>query len=153
MPMPHGNCLKMSGMPWRSITLQGQQGPRCSYHHRGSHLIIMGTIADWQMPHHLCYYYVVPLFHCNGWGHVWGYRPSRHDYRSRAITAKSVYDALIMGDAFGGAPIVWVRSPMRLMRTAANLTIPSKSHRRCPATRRYSKAIEGIGFNVTKFMG
>ena len=41
------------------------------YHHRGSYLMSMGTIAGWPLPLHPTYLYAVPLFHCNGWGHPW----------------------------------------------------------------------------------
>ncbi len=41
------------------------------YHHRGAYLIALGTVAAWQMPHYPVYLSVVPMFHCNGWGHPW----------------------------------------------------------------------------------
>ena len=41
------------------------------YHHRGAYLMAMGTIPDWGLPRHPRYLYIVPLFHCNGWGHAW----------------------------------------------------------------------------------
>ena len=40
------------------------------YHHRGAYLMAMGTIPVWNMPMHPTYLYVVPMFHCNGWGHA-----------------------------------------------------------------------------------
>ena len=41
------------------------------YHHRGAYLMAMGTIPAWNMQMHPTYLYIVPLFHCNGWGHAW----------------------------------------------------------------------------------
>lgn len=41
------------------------------YHHRGAYLMALGTVASWQMPHYPVYLSVVPMFHCNGWGHPW----------------------------------------------------------------------------------
>ena len=41
------------------------------YHHRGAYLMAMGTAAGWQMAHYPKYLSVVPMFHCNGWGHPW----------------------------------------------------------------------------------
>ena len=41
------------------------------YHHRGSYLMSMGTVVGWSLPNHPVYFYSVPLFHCNGWGHAW----------------------------------------------------------------------------------
>jgi len=34
------------------------------YHHRGSYLMSMGTITDWDLPRHPNYLYTVPMFHC-----------------------------------------------------------------------------------------
>ena len=31
----------------------------------------LGTVAAWQNPHYPVYLSVVPMFHCNGWGHPW----------------------------------------------------------------------------------
>jgi fatty-acyl-CoA synthase len=41
------------------------------YHHRGAYLMALGTVAAWEMPHYPIYLSVVPMFHCNGWGHPW----------------------------------------------------------------------------------
>lgn len=41
------------------------------YHHRGAYLMALGTVAAWQMPNYPVYLSVVPMFHCNGWGHPW----------------------------------------------------------------------------------
>lgn len=41
------------------------------YSHRGAYLMAMGTVASWGLPMHPNYLYMVPMFHCNGWGHVW----------------------------------------------------------------------------------
>ena len=61
---------------WQSLSLNYTSGttgrPKgVLYHHRGSYLMSMGTIAGWQMPMHPVYLYSVPMFHCNGWGHAW----------------------------------------------------------------------------------
>lgn len=41
------------------------------YHHRGAYLMALGTAAAWQVPPFPVYLSVVPMFHCNGWGHPW----------------------------------------------------------------------------------
>jgi fatty-acyl-CoA synthase len=41
------------------------------YHHRGAYLMALGTGTAWQIPHYPVYLSVVPMFHCNGWGHPW----------------------------------------------------------------------------------
>ena len=41
------------------------------YHHRGAYLMPLGTVAGWSVPSSPAYLSVVPMFHCNGWGHPW----------------------------------------------------------------------------------
>ncbi len=65
---------------WDAISLNYTSGTTSDpkgvvVHHRGAYLIALGTIAAWPLtgagqgkfPVHM---YVVPLFHCNGWGHA-----------------------------------------------------------------------------------
>ena len=62
---------------WQSLALNYTSGtsgrPKgVLYHHRGAYLMAMGTIPAWGgVPQHPNYLYCVPLFHCNGWNHVW----------------------------------------------------------------------------------
>lgn len=61
---------------WQALSLNYTSGttgrPKgVVYHHRGSYLMTMGTIASWNVPHMPRYLYSVPMFHCNGWGHAW----------------------------------------------------------------------------------
>lgn len=79
------------------------------YHHRGAYLIATGTIMGWPLPKHPKYVYVVPLFHCNGWGHAWAMAAQAGTIVcTRTVTAKTLYDAFADEGAqyFGGAPIV-----------------------------------------------
>ncbi len=67
------------GLPddeWDAIALNYTSGtsgrPKgVVYHHRGAYLMALGTVAAWQNPHYPVYLSVVPMFHCNGWGHPW----------------------------------------------------------------------------------
>ena len=67
------------GLPddeWDAIALNYTSGtsgrPKgVVYHHRGAYLMALGTVAAWQKPHFPVYLSVVPMFHCNGWGHPW----------------------------------------------------------------------------------
>ena len=67
------------GLPadeWQAMALNYTSGtsgrPKgVIYHHRGAYLMAMGTVAAWAMPHRPVYMSVVPMFHCNGWGHPW----------------------------------------------------------------------------------
>ncbi|EPX85447.1 AMP-binding protein [Salipiger mucosus] len=61
---------------WDAITLNYTSGtsgrPKgVVYHHRGAYLMALGTVAAWQVAHHPVYMSVVPMFHCNAWGHLW----------------------------------------------------------------------------------
>ena len=61
---------------WDAISLNYTSGtsgrPKgVVYHHRGAYLMALGTVAGWRVPHYPVYLSVVPMFHCNGWGHPW----------------------------------------------------------------------------------
>ena len=127
------------------------------YHHRGAHLMAMGTMADWQMPKHLRYLYVVPLFHCNGWCHVWAVTALAGTIVcTRAITPKVVYDAIADHGVshFGGAPIV-----LGMIVNAADSDRRDFDHvvevmtAGAPPPAAILEAIEAIGFNVTQVYG
>ncbi|MBT8115737.1 MAG: AMP-binding protein, partial [Arenicella sp.] len=61
---------------WQALSLNYTSGttghPKgVVYHHRGSYLMSLGTVASWNLPQSPRYLYTVPMFHCNGWGHAW----------------------------------------------------------------------------------
>jgi fatty-acyl-CoA synthase len=127
------------------------------YHHRGSHLMTMGTIADWGMRQHLKYLYIVPLFHCNGWGHVWGVTAMAGTIVcTRAVTAKTIYDAIADHGVshFGGAPIVlgMVVNAAEHDRRPFNHTVEVMTAG-APPPAAILEAIESLGFNVTQVYG
>lgn len=79
------------------------------YHHRGSYLMTLGTIAGWAVPRHPKYLYTVPLFHCNGWGHAWTMAAMAGTVVClRYIQPARVYALMQQYNIthFGGAPIV-----------------------------------------------
>jgi len=79
------------------------------YHHRGSYLMSMGTIAGWPLPMHPVYLYSVPLFHCNGWGHAWSMTAMAATIICvRHIVPKLIFEQMQHYNVthFGGAPIV-----------------------------------------------
>ena len=104
---------------WDAISLNYTSGTTSDpkgvvVHHRGAYLIAMGTIAAWPLsdagqgkfPVHM---YVVPLFHCNGWGHAWALAAiGGMSVLIRNITAKNLYEGIAEHRVthFGGAPIV-----------------------------------------------
>ena len=79
------------------------------YHHRGSYLMSMGTVAAWQVQKHPKYLYTVPLFHCNGWGHAWTMCLMGGTLVcNRAVTPENIFNAIRDHGIthFGAAPIV-----------------------------------------------
>ncbi len=99
---------------WQALSLNYTSGttgrPKgVVYHHRGSYLMTMGTIASWNVPHMPRYLYSVPMFHCNGWGHAWTMAAKAATVVCmRAFEPGSFFELLEKHDIthFGGAPIV-----------------------------------------------
>lgn len=93
------------------------------YHHRGSYLMSMGTVAAWNLPQHPTYLYTVPMFHCNGWGHAWTMTLMAGTIICcRTITAQIIFDAISTHKVshLGGAPIVLsmlINAPAEEQRT------------------------------------
>ena len=105
------------GLPeseWDAIALNYTSGtsgrPKgVIYHHRGSYLMSMATVAAWQLPKHPRYLYTVPLFHCNGWGHAWTMAIMAGTMIcNRVISPEVIFDAIIEHriSHFGAAPII-----------------------------------------------
>ncbi len=105
------------GLPdseWDALTLNYTSGtsgrPKgVVYHHRGSYLMSMGTVAAWQIQKHPRYLYTVPLFHCNGWGHAWTMALMGGTLIcNRTITPENIFSAIRDHSVthFGAAPIV-----------------------------------------------
>ncbi len=68
--------LSLPSDEWDAISLNYTSGtsgrPKgVIYHHRGAYLMALGTVAAWQISARPIYLSVVPMFHCNGWGHPW----------------------------------------------------------------------------------
>ena len=99
---------------WQAIALNYTSGTSGKpkgvvYHHRGSYLMTMGTISDWQLPANPSYLYTVPLFHCNGWGHAWTMTAlGGKIVCCRQVSAEAIYDAIYNHNVtyLGGAPII-----------------------------------------------
>ncbi len=99
---------------WQALSLNYTSGttgrPKgVVYHHRGSYLMSLGTIASWNVPHTPNYLYTVPMFHCNGWGHAWTMAA-----KAAKVVCVRAFDPVAFFDLvdkhkithFGGAPIV-----------------------------------------------
>ncbi|MEM9211762.1 MAG: AMP-binding protein, partial [Pseudomonadota bacterium] len=127
------------------------------YHHRGSYLMTMGTIADWSVPKHPTYLYVVPLFHCNGWGHAWTMcAQAATIICTRAITPETIYEAIADHGVthFGGAPIV-----LGMIVNADDGARKPFDHQievmtaGAPPPAAILEGVEKLGFNVTQVYG
>jgi fatty-acyl-CoA synthase len=105
---------QMPGDEWESLALNYTSGttgrPKgVVYHHRGAYLMTMATAVAWQMPSFPVYLAIVPLFHCNGWNHVWMLPMIGGIFVcNRDVTAARIYAAIADHGVthMGGAPIV-----------------------------------------------
>ena len=127
------------------------------YHHRGSYLMTMGTISDWQLPVNPSYLYTVPLFHCNGWGHAWTITAlGGKIVCCRQVSAEAIYDAIHEHKVtyLGGAPIILGMiinaedSVRKEMRQVVNIMTAG-----APPPAAILEGIEKLGFNVTHVYG
>ena len=99
---------------WDALTLNYTSGtsgrPKgVVYHHRGAYLMSLGTVAAWRLPKHPVYLYTVPLFHCNGWGHIWTMGLLGGTFVcNRTVSAEVIFDAIREHRVthFGAAPII-----------------------------------------------
>ena len=99
---------------WQALSLNYTSGttgrPKgVVYHHRGAYLMAMGTVPSWGLPPHARYLYTVPMFHCNGWCHVWTMTLVAGTIIClRSFSPKAVFNLMDKHDVthFGGAPIV-----------------------------------------------
>ncbi len=147
---------------WESLALNYTSGttgrPKgVVYHHRGAYLMTMGTVISWRLTLFPRYLTIVPLFHCNGWNHIWMVPVLGGTVVCcRHVSAKEIYAAIANEGVthFGGAPIV------------LNMIINAKPEERRhfahrveiftagapPASATLAK-IEELSFNVTHVYG
>ncbi len=105
---------EMPSDEWQAISLNYTSGTTGQpkgvvYHHRGSYLMSMGSVAAWNMPNNLTYLYTVPMFHCNGWGYPWTLALLHAKViLLRNIVVKEIFKLISKHKIthFGGAPIV-----------------------------------------------
>jgi fatty-acyl-CoA synthase len=105
---------QMPADEWQALALNYTSGtsgrPKgVVYHHRGAYLMSMGTATGWRLPQHPTYLYIVPMFHCNGWCHVWTMTMmAGTTVLIREISAEAIFGAIDTHHVthFGGAPIV-----------------------------------------------
>jgi fatty-acyl-CoA synthase len=147
---------------WETIALNYTSGtsgrPKgVLYHHRGAYLMGLGTIAGWGLSGHPTYLYTVPMFHCNGWGHVWTMTAlAATVICCRQVSAKVIYDAIKRHNVthFGGAPIV-----LGMLVEAAEAGKPKLPHvvraitAGAPPPAAILEKVEALGFSVMQVYG
>ena len=151
---------------WNALTLNYTSGtsgrPKgVVYHHRGAYLMAMGTIAAWQIPKHPRYLYTVPMFHCNGWGHVWTMTVMGGTLVcNRLIRAEVIFDAIERYKIthFGAAPIILsmlADAPAAIQKRAQKtMDYPVQVMTAgAPPPSKVLEKIERLGFNVTHVYG
>jgi fatty-acyl-CoA synthase len=155
--------LPGDGMPddeWDTMCLNYTSGtsgrPKgVLYHHRGAYLMAMGTIAGWGLSGHPTYLYTVPMFHCNGWGHVWTMTAlAATVVCCRQVSAEAIYGAIIDHGVthFGGAPIVLGM----LVDAAEKPALPHQVQAMtagAPPPASVLEKVEALGFNVMQVYG
>lgn len=123
------------------------------YHHRGAYLMALGTVAGWGLSGHPTYLYTVPMFHCNGWGHVWTMTAlAATVVCCRQVSAKAIYDSVRQHSVthFGGAPIVLgmlVEAAEKVPHTVQAMTAGA------PPPAAILEKVEALGFNVMQVYG
>ncbi|MCY3768143.1 MAG: AMP-binding protein [Gammaproteobacteria bacterium] len=147
---------------WDALTLNYTSGTSGKpkgvvYHHRGAYLMSMGTVAAWQVPKHARYLTIVPMFHCNGWGHIWTMALMGGTlYCNRAVSAENIFSAIrnYRITHFGGAPIVLAmlaNAPKEIQFTP-DYTIEVMTAG-APPPSKVLEATAELGLNVTHVYG
>ena len=125
----------MSGMPLRQLSrlvrqvAWGRLPPsRCIFDG-------YGNARGWQLPHYPVYLSIVPMFHCNGWGHPWSLVFGGNGFHA-FIVARKHYRGIEMHHVtyMGAAPIILQMATEYERGHAKPFDPPINTGQRCPAT-------------------
>lgn len=147
---------------WDSLALNYTSGttglPKgVVYHHRGSYLMALGSVTAFSMAMHPTYMWVVPMFHCNGWGNPYTLTAlAGTSVCLRYVSAKNLFDAIADHKVthFGGAPIV-----LNFIAQATDDERRDYSHKvnvvtaGAPPPAATLEAVQQMGFDVTHVYG
>ncbi len=147
---------------WDSLALNYTSGttglPKgVVYHHRGSYLMALGSVTAFSMAMHPTYMWVVPMFHCNGWGNPYTLTAlAGTSVCLRYVSAKNLFDAIADHKVthFGGAPIV-----LNFLAQATDDEKRDYSHKvnvvtaGAPPPAATLEAVQQMGFDVTHVYG
>lgn len=163
--LEQGNANYQWSLPsdeWQALSLNYTSGttgrPKgVVYHHRGSYLMTMGTIASWDVPHMPRYLYSVPMFHCNGWGHAWTMAAKAATVVCmRAFEPGLFFELLEQHDIthFGGAPIILnmlANAPIEQQKTFSTPIHAMTAG--APPPARVLQSMKAFGFEVMHVYG
>ena len=147
---------------WDSLALNYTSGttglPKgVVYHHRGSYLMALGSVTAFSMAMHPTYMWVVPMFHCNGWGNPYTLTAlAGTSVCLRYVSAKNLFGAIADHKVthFGGAPIV-----LNFIAQATEEEKRDYSHKvnvvtaGAPPPAATLEAVQQMGFDVTHVYG
>ena len=147
---------------WDALTLNYTSGtsgrPKgVVYHHRGSYLMSMGTVAAWNVQKSPRYLYTVPMFHCNGWGHIWTMTLMGGTLVcNRVVNATNIFQAIQTHRIthFGAAPIVlaMLANSAEELHHAPDYTVEVMTAG-APPPSKILEQMQKLGFNVTHVYG
>ena len=127
------------------------------YHHRGSYLMALGSITAFSMPMHPTYMWIVPMFHCNGWGNPYTLAVlAGTSVCLRYVSAKNMFNSIADHKVthFGGAPIV-----LNFLVQATDEEKRDFDHKvnvvtaAAPPPASTLEAVQKMGFDVTHVYG
>lgn len=147
---------------WNAISLNYTSGTTGDpkgvvYHHRGATLSVLSSILEWDMPTHPVYMWVVPMFHCNGWGFAWVMAARAGvNVCLRKLDPQAMFDAIRTHCVthYAGAPIVHntlMNAPAE-MKLGINHPVKAFIGGSAPSAA-LLEGMEQMGFTLTQIYG